>query len=162
MPQRRDCAGSSTPWAVSSQTSPDVSSRPIRGRTRPATMRRIVDSPAPDGPTIASDPPLGTSRRTSSSNERSGVRTSSASDFPSPSVDELDRDEDRCADYDEDGPEREGAVEVAREAGEDRQRGGLSDPLEAAGEDQRRAELAERPPPRQRRAGRQRRQRERH
>ena len=120
---------------------------PRLGRLSPAIASRTVVLPAPDGPTspTVSGP---TSSATSTSKERVGTVRSSRS---VPMSKSLEPDEDRCADDDEERADCQCDVEVRVELGIDRERQRLGHPLEAAGEDDRRAELSEPARQRQRR-----------
>lgn len=65
MPTRRR-SGSTLPPTPSTST-PSMTTRPRSGRVMPATMRRSVDLPEPDGPRMQRISPALTSRETSSS-----------------------------------------------------------------------------------------------
>src|SRR5688572_3797848 len=136
------------PRSTSSQTRSPHATRPARGATSPATTRSTLLLPAPDGPASARHSPAATSSATSSS--RSPSRCSAVTSSPPISVvpesialEELDRQQDRGRDGDEHRRQREGGLEVGREALVDRERRGLGDAGQRAGEHERGAELAE-------------------
>src|SRR5437764_4102030 len=137
-PQPRRSGGRSIPRAVSSHVSLQ-STRPARGRARPAITRRTVVLPAPEGPARASGAP--------------GCTWSATPPASTRSIDQLHREEHRERDRRQHGPERERRREVRAEALVDRQRRRLRYPAERAREHQRGAKLTERAAPRQGRTG---------
>ena len=139
------------PRAVSSQVSPFASTRPCSGRSSPAATRRRLVLPAPEGPASARHSPCSTVSSTSSRSAPSVVPLDAQQAVtPLPAAerlaapDQLDRQQDGCGHRHEHRGQREGGVEVGREAVVDGERNGLGDALERAGEHQRRAELSER------------------
>src|SRR5688572_31896018 len=100
--------------------------------------------PAPDGPASARHSPGLTLSATSRASAPSRVCASTRSTAEClAALDELDGEQDRRGDGHEHGREGERRLEVGGEAVVDRQRNGLGDSLERAGEHERRAELAE-------------------
>ena len=112
----------------------------VCGRSSPATTRSTVVLPAPDGPTSANVSPGSTVR---SSAAREGAKRVVEGDVERHRKADLGGEEDHRADRDQQGADREREVEVEVERLVDRQRERLGDAAQAAGEHERRAELAD-------------------
>src|ERR671930_432488 len=138
------------PRSVSSHVRSPQATLPRRGLTSPAITRSTLLLPAPDGPASATHWPgsmfSATAREKSPSSVSASIRS-----IPAP--DELGRQQDGGGHRDQHRGQRQRVLEVAREALVDRERGGLRDALERAGEHQRGAELSERAAERERAAG---------
>src|SRR5688500_15853655 len=112
------------PCSTSSQTRSPHATRPARGATSPATTRSTLLFPAPDGPASARHSPAATSSATSSSRSPSRCSAVTASIPRAPvslvpesiALEELDREQDRGRDGHEHRRQREGGLEVGREA----------------------------------------------
>ena len=128
--------------SVSSQTaSPQRAIRPRSGRDEAGDARSTVVLPAPDGPASATVSAPDRRALARGRSERSGTARSTRS----ASIEGSSLTARRMADADEheQGADREGDVEVLVELRVDRERQRLGDALQAAGEHDRRAELAE-------------------
>ena len=93
-PTLRRSGARSTPAAVSSQTSPSSATRPLRGRSNPATTRSTVVFPAPDGPTSANVSPGST---VSVDCGLEGAKRDGRSRRRAPSGHDLDQEQDHGA-----------------------------------------------------------------
>jgi hypothetical protein len=91
MPTRR--ASGATKVAGPATSTPSMATRPAAGRSRPATTRRSVDLPEPDGPTSETISPAATASDTLSSAARAPKRTDtpeSETDRPEGTVEVVD------------------------------------------------------------------------
>src|SRR5246127_5894280 len=66
MPRSRERGGTSTPCAGDDTTLPPIDIRPSVGCSRPATQRKVVVLPQPDGPSSTTISPAGTAKLTPS------------------------------------------------------------------------------------------------
>ena len=66
MPMSRSRGETSTPRSGSDTTRPPIEMRPPVGCSRPATQRKVVVLPQPDGPSRTTISPAGTSKLTPS------------------------------------------------------------------------------------------------
>src|SRR4051812_29199558 len=112
MPTRRPSGGTSTPAAVSSQTSSPQVIRPRPGRTRPASARSVVVLPAPDGPAMATQRPGSTA--SAAVTPIGPASDTSARNIALPQ--QPDRDEQPGGERHQDDRQRERGVEIGPEA----------------------------------------------
>src|SRR5580704_873268 len=129
--------------AGSSSTVPFSSTFPPSSRSSPESARRIVDFPAPFGPSSATTSPGWTDRTASrfSLSRRSRMSASSMAGSRATAGPVARPDHDREADHDQYQAQRDRLVDFARALADvNRQRSGLRDAGQVAGERDRGAE----------------------